>query len=79
MGTNLMVDAGLLEQAVAVSRAHTPGEAVTIALQEFIARRERSRVMESFGQLEWDGDYDHKADRRGRDLKSEIAEAAGFW
>jgi hypothetical protein len=44
------------------------------ALQEFIVRHRRARLADSFGELEWDGDPDPKADRRSRDPKSGIAE-----
>ncbi|MDR3360657.1 MAG: hypothetical protein LBO20_08450 [Bifidobacteriaceae bacterium] len=60
--------------AAAVSGAQAPGEAVMTALQEFIVRHRRARLADSFGELEWDGDPDPKADRRSRDPKSGIAE-----
>ena len=37
--------------------------AVTRALQEFIARREQRRVLELFATLDWDPEYDYKAER----------------
>jgi hypothetical protein len=41
-----------------------PAEAtVTKALQEFIARRQQKRLLDLFGQLEWDVAYDYKAER----------------
>jgi hypothetical protein len=64
MTTNLTIDSELLDHALAVSGARTKEEAVTIALQEFIARREQANVVESFGSLDWDEAYDYKADRR---------------
>ncbi len=63
MATNLALDPGLLERALAVSGEKTKKAAVTRALEEFIARREQARVEEIFGQLEWDPDYDYKAER----------------
>lgn len=74
MATNLAIDPELLNHAVAVSGVRTKKEAVTIALQEFIARRERARIVDSFGTLEWDAAYDHQADRRSRDLRSGAVE-----
>lgn len=47
---------------------------MTIALREFIARREQARTVESFGTLDWDDEYDYKADRRSRDLDGEPVE-----
>jgi Arc/MetJ family transcription regulator len=69
MATNLAIDPQLLEDALAVSGVRTKKETVTIALQEFIARRARAKVVDSFGTLDWDESYDHKADRRSRDHK----------
>jgi Arc/MetJ family transcription regulator len=54
MATNLALDPDLLDRAVAVSGAPTKKAAVTLALKEFIARREQRRVSDLFGKLEWD-------------------------
>ena len=63
MATNLALDPFLLDRAVAVSGESTKRAAVTLALKEFIARREQRRVAELFGKLEWDSTYDYKAER----------------
>jgi hypothetical protein len=63
MATNLSIDPELIDRALALSGERTKKAAVTRALQEFIARREQKRLLELFGKLEWDTDYDHKAER----------------
>lgn len=63
MATNLSIDPDLLEQALAVSGERTKKAAVTKALREFIARRQQKRVLELFGQLDWDESFDYKAER----------------
>jgi len=63
MATNLDLDPELLDRALAASGEKTKKAAVTRALEEFIARRERTRIEELFGQLEWDPEYDYKAER----------------
>ena len=63
MATNLSIDPDLLNKALEVSGEKTKKAAVTQALIEFIARRERVRVKELFDQLDWDSDYDYKAER----------------
>ncbi|MBN9105517.1 MAG: type II toxin-antitoxin system VapB family antitoxin [Propionibacteriaceae bacterium] len=68
MATNLAIDPDLLDHALSVSGVRTKKEAVTIALREFIARREQARIVESFGTFDWDEGYDYKADRRSRDV-----------
>ena len=63
MPTNLAIDPELLERALAVSGEKTKKAAVTQALREFIARCEQKRLLELFGKLEWDPDYDYKSER----------------
>lgn len=63
MATNLSIDPDLLDRALEVSGEKTKKAAVTIALKEFIARREQKRLLELFGNLEWDSGYDYKAER----------------
>ena len=63
MATNLSIDPKLLDRALEVSGENTKKAAVTIALKEFIARREQKRLLELFGNLDWDPDYDYKAER----------------
>lgn len=63
MATNLAIDRELLERAVELSGTKTKTAAVTIALKEFIARREQRRLAELFGALDWDPDFDYKAER----------------
>ena len=63
MPTNLAIDPDLLERALSVSGEKTKKAAVTQALKEFIARREQKRLLELFGGLDWDPDYDYKSER----------------
>ena len=51
------------ERAVAVSGERTNKVAVTNALHEFIARRERRGIFDFTGKLEWDGSFNDKAER----------------
>ncbi len=63
MATNLALDPELLDRVVAVSGEPTKKAAVTLALKEFVARREQKRVSELFGKLDWDASYDYKSER----------------
>ena len=63
MATNLALDPELLDRVVAVSGETTKKAAVTLALKEFVARREQMRVSELFGKLDWDASYDYKSER----------------
>ncbi len=63
MATNLSIDPALIDRALAVSGERTKKAAVTKALQEFIARREQKHLLELFGKLDWDPDYNYKSHR----------------
>ncbi len=63
MATNLAIDPDLLDKALEVSGERTKKAAVTMALQEFIARRQQRRVLELMGKLDWDASFDYKAER----------------
>ena len=63
MATNLSIDPDLLEKALRVSGEKTKKAAVTKALKEFIARREQKKLLELFGKLDWNPDYDYKKER----------------
>ena len=63
MATNLALDPALIERAVEVSGEPSKKAAVTLALKEFIARREQARIAELLGQLEWDESFNPKAER----------------
>ncbi|HAS87657.1 MAG TPA: type II toxin-antitoxin system VapB family antitoxin [Candidatus Competibacteraceae bacterium] len=63
MATNLALDPDLLDRVLAVSGEPTKKAAVTLALKEFLARREQKKVAELFGKLEWDETFDYKAER----------------
>ena len=63
MATNLALDPDLLDRVLTVSGEPTKKAAVTLALKEFVARREQRNVSELFGKLDWDASYDYKAER----------------
>jgi Arc/MetJ family transcription regulator len=63
MATNLSLDPRLLEKALRLSGEKTKKAAVNKALREFIARREQRNLLDLFGKLEWDAEYDYKAER----------------
>jgi Arc/MetJ family transcription regulator len=63
MATNLALDPDLLDHLLTISGQPTKKAAVTLALREFIARREQSKMTELFGKLDWDETFDYKAER----------------
>lgn len=61
MATNLALDDRLIERARRVGGHKTKRAAVTAALEEYVGRRERLRITELFGTIDFDPDYDYKA------------------
>ena len=66
MATNLAIDLELLKKALEVGGEKTKEATVDRALREFIARREQERLLELFGKLDWDEEYDYKQERLRR-------------
>ena len=64
MATNLGIDEKLLEKAKRIGGKRTKRETVNEALAEYIARRDRRRLLELFGKLSWDPSYDYKRERQ---------------
>ena len=66
MTAKLPIDPKLLDKALEVGGEKTKKATVNRALREFIARRERERLLELFGKLDWDDEYDYKRERARR-------------
>jgi Arc/MetJ family transcription regulator len=64
MATNLAIDDKLIEEARRVGGHGTKKAAVTAALDEYIRRRKQRDIIKLFGTIDFDPDYDHKANRR---------------
>ena len=63
MATNLKLDDGLLNEALALSGFRTKKEAVTVALREFVERRRQRKALSLEGKIDFDPDYDYKSQR----------------
>lgn len=63
MATNLALDDRLLEQAVRLGGLKTKKDTVTLALKEFIQRREAEKLIAAFGTVDFDETYDYKSER----------------
>jgi len=71
MPTNLAIDDRLIEEARRVGRHSTKKEAVTAALDEYIRRRKQMNILDLFGTIDFQEDYDYKANRRGDRIENE--------
>ncbi len=64
MATNLAIDDQLLNEALAVSGLKTKKDTVNVALKEFVNRRKQQEILDLFGKLDPDQDYDYKQGRK---------------
>jgi len=70
MATNLAIDDELIEQARQIGGQRTKKAVVTQALQEYIQRRQQSRVLALFGSVDYEPGYDYKQQRQQDDAGS---------
>jgi len=63
MATNLAIDDKLLLLAQNIAGIKTKRETVNQALKEFVQRRKQEDVIDLFGKIEYDEDYDYKKTR----------------
>ncbi|WP_297725140.1 type II toxin-antitoxin system VapB family antitoxin [Limnohabitans sp. Rim8] len=61
MATNLALDDGLIEEARQLGGHRTKKDVVTQALLEYVQRRKQLKLLDFFGMVEYDDDYDYKA------------------
>lgn len=64
MTTSLAIDEKLLEEARAAGKHQTEEEAVNEALREYVSRRKQRQILELFGTIQYDPDYDYKSQRQ---------------
>ena len=60
---NMAIDPELLNKTLEIGGEETEEATVNRALREFIARREQELLLELFGKLDWDDEYDYKLQR----------------
>lgn len=64
MATNLSIDPELLNQALDIGGLGTKKDTVNQALMEFVQRRKQREIVELFGHLPADKDYNYKKGRK---------------
>jgi hypothetical protein len=64
MATNLAIDDKLIDEARRVGNYRTKKEAVTAALDEFIRRRKQLEILDHFGTIDFDPEYDYRKMRQ---------------
>jgi hypothetical protein len=66
MATNLAIDDKLLEEARIVGKHATKKAVVNEALAEYIQRRKQAEIVDLFHTVDYDPDFDYKAQRQKR-------------
>ena len=66
MATNLALDDRLIAQAKRLGHHRSKREAVNRALADYVRRLKQREILDSFGTVAMDEDYDYKAGRRAR-------------
>ncbi len=60
MATNLAINETLLDKALELGGFRSKKDTVNAALEEFIRRRKAEDVIDLFGKIEYEDDYDYK-------------------
>ncbi|MBC2605741.1 type II toxin-antitoxin system VapB family antitoxin [Pelagicoccus albus] len=64
MATNIELNETLLSKAMRLGGMRTKKEAVNQALSEYVQRREQLKILDFFGTVDMDPDYDYKKQRK---------------
>jgi len=64
MTTNLQIDNHLIEEALELGEQRTKRAVVEEALREYVQRRKQLKILELFGTIEYDDNYDYKSQRQ---------------
>lgn len=72
MATNLDIEIELLEAAMIAGGHKTKKAAVTQALLEYVQKRNQASIVDLFGTIPFDDDYNYK-EERNRDSKRRSA------
>ncbi len=63
MASNLAIDDKLLHEALEISGLKTKKDTVNLALKEFVDRHKQIEILNIFGKMDPDPDYDYKKGR----------------
>jgi len=66
MHTNIDINEDLLKEAMVLGHLKTKKAIVNEALADYVMRLKQQRILELFGKVDFDPDYDYKAARRAR-------------
>jgi hypothetical protein len=64
MTTPLQIDQTLLQEALALSNHPTATALIEAALREYIQRRKQLKILELFGTIDYEEEYNYKQQRQ---------------
>ncbi len=64
MATNLQIDEILIQEALELGGHRTKRAVVEEALEEYVMRRKQLKIVELFGSIDYDEDYNYKEQRQ---------------
>jgi len=64
MNISIPVNEVLVQEALALGNQETERDVVEVALREYIQRRKQLKIVELFGTIDYDSDYDYKQQRQ---------------
>lgn len=64
MATNLQIEDDLIQEALLLGGHRTKRAVVEEALREYVQRRKQLKILELFGTIEYDHEYDNKQQRQ---------------
>ena len=64
MLTPIQIDQNLLQEALTLSNHPTATALIEAALREYIQRRQQMKVLELFGTIDYEEDYNYKQQRQ---------------
>jgi hypothetical protein len=63
MATNLALDDNLVVEAKKIGNHRSKKDAVMVALKEYIAHKKQLKILDLFGQIDFNDGYDYKKAR----------------
>lgn len=60
------IDKKLIEEALTLSENLTENQLIEEALREYIQRRQQRKILDLFGTIDYEEDYDYKQQRKVR-------------
>ncbi len=64
MAINIPINEALIQEALAVGNQENERDVVELALREYIQRCKQLKVIELFGTIDYDADYNYKQQRQ---------------